>query len=91
MLIESSTVTNCSAPACTSTSVRPRQGRISDRCPGTTCERLSLVDTCTVRGTVRRAAAVRSLSGVAAAKFPPMAMNTRILPSSMARIVSTVS
>ena len=48
MPIESSTVTNCSPPAWTSRSVRPRVGRISARAPVTACERLSLVDTCTV-------------------------------------------
>ena len=48
MLIESSTVTPCGPAACTSISVRPRQGRISASRPWTRWLRLSLVVTCTV-------------------------------------------
>ena len=89
--IESSTVTNCSPDAWTSRSVRPRQGRISDSVPGSTCERLSLVAMCTVSRQPRRAASVTGVSGVAAAKLPPRPRNTEARPSRMARIASTVS
>ena len=58
MLIESSTVTNCSPPAWTSRSVRPRHGRISASRPWCRCERLSLVATCTVSLQLASAAAV---------------------------------
>ena len=66
MPIESSTVTNCSPPAWTSRSVRPRHGRISAVAPvHERGERLSLVETCTVSAQLRSAAAVTSVSGVA--------------------------
>ena len=92
MPIESSTVTNCSPVTCTSRSVRPRQGRISASRPVTTCERLSLVETCTVRSSAaQRLRGARRCPGVAATKLPPSAKNTLALPSCIARIVSTVS
>ena len=50
---ESSTVTNCSPPAWTSFSVRPRVGRISAVSPQVRCDRLSLVEICTVRAALR--------------------------------------
>ncbi len=89
--IESSTVTNCSPEACTSRSLRPSAGRINAVRPQTACERLSLVDTCTVSSAERSAANVTSLSGVAAAKLPPMPMKTRARPSRNARIASTTA
>ena len=61
------------------------------RRPVTTCERFSFVETCTVRSVRRSAASVTSVSGAAMTKLPPMPMNTRTLPSRMARIASTVS
>ncbi len=64
--IESSTVTRWSPPPVRSFSVRPSAGRISASAPVTTCERLSLVDTCTVSCALRRAASVTSVSGAAA-------------------------
>ena len=57
-LMESSTVTRWVRPPVWSTSVRPRHGRISAARPATRCDRLSLVDTCTVSPTRARAAAV---------------------------------
>jgi len=63
MLIESSTVTNCSAPPRTSRSVRPRQGRISASRPGCRCERFSFVDTWTVSAHCSIAAVVLAVSG----------------------------
>ena len=56
--IESSTVTRWTVPPVRSFSLRPRAGRISASPPCTTCERLSLVETCTVRSAVRSAASV---------------------------------
>ena len=56
--IESSTVTRCSPPPRRSRSVRPRVGRMIARRPVTTCERLSFVETCTVRSVLRSAASV---------------------------------
>ena len=91
MDIESSTETTCLRPDTTSRSVRPRAGRITALCPGTTWLRLSLVDTCTVRAQFRRAASVTAVSGVAEAKLPPIATNTDARPSRIARIASTVS
>ncbi len=61
--MKSSTVTNCSPVACTSRSVRPSAGRISAVSPVTTCERLSLVDTCTVSAQERSARSVAAVSG----------------------------
>ena len=90
-LIESSTVTNCSPAACRSRSLRPRQGRISACWPVTRCDRFSLVDTWAVRRQRVRAAAVRSVSGVAARKLPPRATNTLARPASMAPMAATVS
>ena len=84
MPIESSTVTNCGPPACASTSVRPRHGRMSAVSPVTRCPRCSFVETCTVRRQRRSAAAVRSVSGAAERKLPPMAKKTRARPSSIA-------
>ncbi|MNI62002.1 hypothetical protein D3C73_1172990 [compost metagenome] len=89
MLKVSSTVTPCGPPACRSISVRPRQGRISASRPVTRCERLSLVEICTVSAQLRRAAWVRGVSGVAWAKLPPSAMNTLARCCSMAWIAST--
>ena len=91
MLIESSTVTCCGPAACMSISVRPRHGRISASRPCTRWLRLSLVATCTVRSQLRRAAWVAAVSGVAAAKLPPMAKNTFARPSRMASIAPMVS
>ena len=59
--------------------------------PVTTCDRLSLVETCTVRSTLRTAASVTRVSGVALTKFPPIPMKKRTAPSCIARIASTVS
>ena len=89
--MESSTVTNCSPVACTSRSVRPSAGRISAVLPVTTCERLSLVDTCTVSAQERSARSVAAVSGVAEAKLPPIATSARTRPPAIARRVSTVS
>ena len=75
MPIESSTVTTCSPVTWVSRSVRPRQGRISASRPATACERLSLVETCTVRSRPRIASSVRVVSGVAETKLPPTAKN----------------
>ena len=91
MPIESSTRDELVVAAVRSRSVRPRHGRISAACPPSTCERLSLVDTCTVSRQRARAAAVASVSGAAATKLPPIAKNTSTSPAAMARIASTVS
>ena len=61
--VESSTETNCSPLAWTSFSVRPRVGRISAVSPQTRCERLILVEICTVSRARRSASAVTSVSG----------------------------
>ena len=53
--IESSTVTRWSRPPVRSLSERPSAGRISASSPVTTCERLSLVETCTVSSALRMA------------------------------------
>ncbi len=90
-LIESSTVTTCSPPRCTSTSVRPLVGKIRAVPPTTTCERFSLVDTCTVSSQPRSAASVTSVSGVARTKLPPIPMKNLALPSRIASIAATVS
>ncbi len=91
MPMESSTVTNCSPPACRSRSVRPSVGRIRARAPVTTCERFSFVDTCTVSRARRIAASVTSVSGEAETKLPPIAKNTFASPSRSARIARTTS
>ena len=91
MPIESSTVTNWSPAAVVSRSVRPSVGRISARAPVTTCERLSLVETCTVSRVLRIAASVTRVSGVAATKLPPIAKKTLTRPSRIARMLSTAS
>ena len=91
MPIESSTVTNCSPPACTSISERPRHGRMSAISPVMRCERFSLVETCAVSRQRCSAFAVNSVSGVAERKLPPMPTKMRMLPSCMCLIVSTVS
>ncbi|MNN30381.1 hypothetical protein D3C81_1440270 [compost metagenome] len=72
-----------------SISVRPRHGNIKASRPVTRCERLSLVEICTVSAQLRMAAWVRGVSGVAWAKLPPRPMNTLARPSSMALIAST--
>jgi hypothetical protein len=74
-----------------SCSLRPSTGRISASPPVTKCDRLSLVDTCTVRAQLRIALSVTSVSGAAATKLPPRPRNTRTLPSRIARIAWTVS
>ena len=56
-----------------------------------TCERFSLVETCTVSPQRASPAVVTSVSGVAAAKLPPSAKNTSTLPSRIALIESTTS
>ncbi len=89
--IESSTVTRCTRPPVRSFSLRPRAGRISASPPCTTCERLSLVETCTVSAALRIAASVASVSGAAPTKLPPMPKKTRILPSRSAWMEPTVS
>jgi len=61
------------------------------RVPVTRCERLSLVETSTVKRRFRMAASVTVVSGVADTKLPPMPMKKCALPSRMARIASTVS
>ena len=91
MPMESSTVTNCSPLPWTSRSVRPRVGRIRARAPVTACERLSFVDTCTVRRARRMAASVTSVSGEAATKLPPIAKKTFASPSRIARMARTTS
>lgn len=91
MPMESSTVTNCLPLAWTSLSVRPRVGRIRARLPVTAWERLSLVETCTVRAARRIAASVTSVSGVAPTKLPPMAKSTLALPSRRASMERTTS
>lgn len=91
MLMESSTVTNCLPPAWTSLSVRPRVGRIRARVPVTAWERLTLVETCTVRRALRMATSVTSVSGVAATKLPPMAKKTLASPSRRAWMERTTS
>ena len=64
-------MTRCSRPPVMSFSLRPRAGRISADLPGTTWERLSFVDTWTVRSALRIACSVTSVSGAAAVKFRP--------------------
>ena len=64
---------------------------MSARRPVTTWERFSFVDTCTDSSVRRSAASVTAVSGAAITKLPPMPMNTRTLPSRIARIASTVS
>ncbi len=91
MPMESSTVTNWSPPAWASRSVRPRVGRMRARAPVTAWERLSLVDTWTVRRARRIAASVASVSGVAETKLPPMAKKTLASPSRSARMARTTS
>ena len=88
---ESSTVIRWVRPPVRSFSVRPSVGRISASLPCTTCERLSLVETCTVRSARRIAFSVTWVSGLAATKLPPSATNTRASPSRSRRIDSTVS
>ena len=93
-LIESSTVTHrfpSPPPSGRSSSVRPRHGRISAVAPQRTCERLSFVDTWTVSRHRSIAAAVTSLSGVAATKLPPIPTNTSTSPRRIASIAATVS
>ncbi|MCY1179472.1 hypothetical protein D3C76_1002510 [compost metagenome] len=84
MLNESSTVTACGPSACWSMSVRPKHGSINASLPWIRWLRLSLVLICTVNSQLRRASAVRALSGVACAKLPPRPMNTLASPLSMA-------
>ena len=89
--IESSTVTRCSRPPVRSFSLRPSAGRISAVRPWTTCERFSLVETCTVSSALRIACSVTSVSETAETKLPPIAKNTRARPSASALTASTVS
>src|SRR5262245_18915810 len=89
MLIESSTVMNCSPVTWISRSVRPSVGRISAVSPHTACERLSFVETCAVSRQFRTACSVNSLSGVARTKLPAKPTNNFARPSRMARIEST--
>ena len=90
--IESSTVTRCIRPPVQVASrCGPAPGRISASRPVTTCERLSLVETCTVRSALRIACSVTSVSGAAETKLPPIAKKTLALPSRSASIASTVS
>ncbi len=89
--IESSTVTRCSRPPVLSFSERPSAGRISASRPVTTCERLSFVDTWTVRSARRMAASVTAVSETAETKLPPIAKKTLTLPSRSAWTASTVS
>ena len=89
--IEFSVVTNCAPVACSSISVRPRQGRINACSPVIKCPRLSLVETCTVKRQRRSASAVYSVSGVAERKLPPSAKKTFARPSCIAWIALTVS
>ncbi len=91
MPMESSTVTNCLPPAWTSLSVLPRVGRIRARVPVTAWERLSLVETWTVRRARRMAASVTAVSGVAATKLPPIAKKTFASPSRRAWMERTTS
>ncbi|MNE19616.1 hypothetical protein D3C80_1127040 [compost metagenome] len=55
----------------------------------TRCERLSLVEICTVNAQFCSAAWVRAVSGVAWAKLPPRPMNTLARPSSIALMANT--
>ena len=89
--IESSTVTRWSTPPVRSRSLRPRAGRISAAWPQRTCERLSLVETITVRSAFSIASSVTRVSGAAETKLPPIPMKKRASPSRSARIASTVS
>ena len=85
--IESSTVTRCSpaAGAGPARCGRAPAGSAPSR-PCTTCERFSLVETCTVSSALRIASSVTSVSGAAETKLPPIPMNTFALPSRSARI-----
>ena len=89
--IESSTVTRCSRPPVRSFSLRPSTGRISASRPVTTCDRLSLVETWTVRSACRMASSVTSVSDIAETKLPPMPMKTFASPSRSARTALTLS
>ena len=89
--IESSTVTNCSPVCWMSRSERPRVGRIRAVSPVTVWLRFSLVDTCTVKPTLRMAASVTPESEVARTKLPPTAKNTLTRPLRIARTLSTTS
>ncbi len=90
-LIESSTVTNCSPVAWTSRSLRPSVGRISAVSPQTVCDRLSLVEICTVSRHVRSASSVTALSDIARTKLPATPTKTLTLPSRIARTPWTES
>ncbi len=89
--IESSTVIRCTRPPVRSCSVRPRVGRISAVCPASRWLRLSLVEICTVSSALRIAAAVTSVSDIAATKLPPSARNTLARPSRNTRTASAAS
>ncbi len=92
MLIESSTVTNCSPPACTSRSVRPRHGSISASRPWCRWERFSLVGD--LHGQLAARHRRRGDVGVGRGRRRSCRRaptNTSTLPSRMARIASTVS
>src|SRR6478752_7082094 len=91
MPIESSTVTNRSPAPASSRSVRPRHGRMIASAPHRTCERLSLVETCTVSAHRSIAAAATSVSGAAATRLPPKPTNTSTSPRCIAPSASTVS
>ena len=89
--MESSTVTRCLVPPVMSRSLRPSAGRMSASRPWTTWERLSLVETCTVRAARRKASSVTAVSEMAATKLPPMPMNTEASPSCSALTAATES
>ena len=89
--MESSTVTRWSRPPVRSRSLRPSTGRMSAVRPQTACDRLSLVETWTVRSAPRIASSTTAVSGAADAKLPPIPTKTRALPSRSARTASTVS
>ena len=71
--------------------MRPSVGRMSASAPVTTCERLSLVDTCTVRSVPRMAASAAAVSEIAATRLPPSANQTLISPRCIASIDCTES
>ena len=59
--------------------------------PWTTCERLGLVETCTVRSARRSASSVTVVSDMAETKLPPRPKNTLASPSRNALTAATES
>ncbi len=79
--IESSTVTACGPPARMSSSVRPRHGRTMLSLATSRHVRLSFVQICTLRSSLRKAAKVASGSHIAAARLPPRPIKPLASPS----------